>query len=707
MNLIIDPSYYFIFGTLLISIPVVIFSYKSFLNKPGYYHLIIIRVILILLIIILFFDPTLIIKKERDKSFLWHLYIDKSLSLNYYKQPSSTAFIKGLSDFIDNLKSKNIDFNIFSFGAQLDTLVNIDKLKIDANSTNIGLVFESLNSQYDANIAGGIIFTDGQVNQGPLLSRFSNFAKIPIHIVGIGDTIPMLDVSIQSVDIPPICVKGEEVNIDVQISSVGSLNERVNVTLFNEDNKLIGSKLIKVFGKESAETVRFQIKPDQIGKNSYLVKCSALSDEINIDNNRQSFTMHVMKDEYNIALITGAPNYNTRFIKNHLSNSKNNNIEHFVYVNDRFIPSLKEFWKNKYEVIIFDNNPVNNNSKNWNSFLRIFTKKLISHNSSFFIIPGPETDYNSITKYLAIVDLEVSEIKKNKRNKHEWSFNKLWTNNFSFDDSKTSLEYSSILPPQYPAFRLNKSLLTKNNNNYADYYGDKDNNVLIVMGEKKSLRYGLWNSLDLSSIKLNMLDTKNSFLIDNSLNKIFNWLMKKGGNQEFIFRTDKNSYQQGEEVLLSGRALDFDEEIINEGTVELFYNDEFIGSKPLYLDLNKNEYKSRFWAPKPGKINYIVSINRGLESYQVSSGAFEVQESHVELNRIFLNKEKLNNISVSSGGLFKFWESREELYNNISNKNKKEIYTVKYKLRQNQLFIAIFFSILTLEWFLRRRVGLI
>ena len=155
------------------------------------------------------------------------------------------------------------------------------------------------------------------------------------------------------------------------------------------------------------------------------------------------------------------------------------------------------------------------------------------------------------------------------------------------------------------------------------------------MGEKKSLRYALWNSIDLASIKFNLLNTKNSFLIDKSLNKIFNWLMRKSGNDEFVFRTDKNSYQQGEEVLLSGRSLDFKEEIIHEGTVELYYNDEFLGSKPLFLDLNKNEYKSRFWAPKPGKINYIVNINRGIESYQVSSGTFEVQESHVELNRIY------------------------------------------------------------------------
>ena len=704
MNIILDPSYYFIFGTLLLSIPVFLLSYKSFFNKPGYNYLIILRVILFILIIILFLDPTLIIKKERIKGSLWHLYIDKSLSLNYYKQPSNTALTKGLSNFINHLKSKDIKFNIYSFGDELDTLVNIDNLKIDASSTNIGLVFENLNSNYDGNIAGGIIFTDGQVNQGPLLSRFSDYTKIPIHIIGIGDTIPMLDVAIQSVDIPPISVKGEQVNIDVKISSVGNLEERVNVTLFNKDDKLIGSKLIKVFGRESEENVRFQIKPDQIGKNSYLVKCSALSDEINIGNNRQNFTMHVMKDEYNIALITGAPNYNTRFIKNHLSNSKNNNIDHFTYVNNQFKPSLKEFWKNNYEVIIFDNNPIYHNKNKWNSFLRIFTKKLISHNSSFFIVPGPEVDFNSISNYLEIIDLQASEIQKNNRNSHEWFFNKLWENNFSFNDSKTFSEYGA-LPPQYPAFQLEKSSL--NDNNFADYSVDEKNNSLIIMGEKKSLRYALWNSIDLASIKFNLLNTKNSFLIDKSLNKIFNWLMRKSGNQEFVFRTDKNSYQQGEEVLLSGRSLDFKEEIIHEGTVELYYNDEFLGSKPLFLDLNKNEYKSRFWAPKPGKINYIVNINRGIESYQVSSGTFEVQESHVELNRIYLNKEKLKNISISSGGVFKLWEMRKELLDKISNINERESFTVKYKIRYNYLFISIFFSVLALEWFLRRRVGLI
>jgi hypothetical protein len=261
------------------------------------------------------------------------------------------------------------------------------------------------------------------------------------------------------------------------------------------------------------------------------------------------------------------------------------------------------------------------------------------------------------------------------------------------------------LPPQYPAFQLEKSSL--NNNNYADYNFDKEHNSLIIMGEKKSLRYALWNSIDLASIKLNLLNTKNSFLIDNSLNKIFNWLMKKSGNQEFVFRTDKNSYQQGEEVLLTGRSLDFNDEVIHEGTVELFYDDKFLGSKPLYLDFDKNEYRSRFWAPKPGEINYIVKINKGLESYQVSSGVFEIQESHIELNKIYLNKEKLKSISNSSGGLFKLWENRNELLSEVSNIRRTENYITKHRLIYNYWFFSLFFLIVAVEWFLRRKLGLI
>ncbi len=706
MNFSLNPSYDLIIVIFLLSTITIFFSYKLFYEKSGYKFLILLRLFLIILIILLFFDPTIILKREREKSFFWHIYIDKSLSLNYYKQPSKSSYINSLSNFINRLKNKNINYEAYSFGSDIHKISDINSIEIDDNSTNIGSVFENMDSEYKNDVVGGIIFTDGQINQGPLLSRFDDFSKVPINIIGVGDTIPMLDVSVKSVDIPPLSVKGEEVNIDVIISSVGNLKERVNVTLFDEKNKLIGSKILKVFGQESEENVRFQIKPNQIGENNYLIKCSALSDEINIDNNSQRFSLQVMKDQYNIALITGSPNYNTRLIKDHLLSGKNNNVDHFVYVGNQFRPQLNEFWEKKYEVIIFDNNPVMNNKNSWEALLRVFTKKLISHNSSFFIIPGPETSFNSMDKFLKIIDIEAEKFESENKNKYNWNFTKLWFDNFTFNDSKTFFENFSALPPQYPAFQL----IDNSSNNkitYAEYLDVDKSNPILILAEKKSIRYALWNSKDIASIQSNLMNTKNSYLIDNSLSKIFNWLMKKSGSQEFIFRSNKNSYQQGEEVILSGKSLDFNNENIHEGTIELFYDGKFIGSKPMYLDIKKNEYKSRFWAPKPGLIEYVVKINKGLESYEVSSGIFEVQQSHIELNRIFLNKEKLKNIAINSGGNFKLWKNHEELIDEISNVSIREKYTQKYKIRYNYLYIMIIFFTLALEWFLRRRMGLI
>ena len=702
----LEPSFNILGILIFFSILIIILSYYKFFKEKVFNYLFIIRVILISFLIILFFNPTIVINKEENNKLLWHIYIDNSLSLNYYKQPSNNSYIKGISNFIQKIKNKNIEYEVNTFGSKLDTSVDISKIKIEANSTNIGLVFDDLNINYEKNIAGAIIFTDGQINQGPLLSKFSNYNEIPIHIVGIGDTIPMLDVSIQSIDIPPISVKGEKVDIDAIITSVGSIRERVNVTLFDDNNKLIGSKIIKISGKESQENVRFQIKPNKIGENYYLIKCSALSDEINIQNNQQRIVMHVMKDQYNIALITGAPNYNTRVIKKHL-NTGNNEIDHFVYRENKFIPNMKNFWEKKYEVVIFDNNPVISNSQEWDSLLRIFTKKLISHNTSFLVIPGPEVQINSMNKYLKIIDLNIGEFLEDYDKNNVWGFSDSWFQNFSTNDSKMTSNDFESLPPQNPAFKILEESTSKNNFNYAQYISEKHSTPLLILGEKKSIRYAVWNSTDLASIKYKLINTKNSFVLDNTLNKIFNWLMKKGGNQEFIFRTDKNSYQQGEEVILSGKALNYNNNIINEGTVELFYGDNLLGSKPLFYDINKNEYKSRFWAPKPGKVKYIININRGLDSYEVSSGVFEVQESHVELNRIFLNQDKLKNISSSSGGQFAYWANSDILLDHINIVNKKDNFVIKYTLRNNYFFISIIFMILTIEWLLRRRLGLI
>ena len=125
----------------------------------------------------------------------------------------------------------------------------------------------------------------------------------------------------------------------------------------------MGSKVISASGNNSINNVRFMINPDQTGKTEYKVQVNSIADEVNIQNNKQIVSIHVLKNKYQIAIITGAPNFNTQFLKKNIIQNSKIEYDHFIYrQNDYSIP-LKKFWDTKYDLIIFDNHPVNKNAK--------------------------------------------------------------------------------------------------------------------------------------------------------------------------------------------------------------------------------------------------------------------------------------------------------------------------------------------------------
>ena len=242
---------------------------------------------------------------------------------------------------------------------------------------------------------------------------------------------------------------------------------------------------------------------------------------------------------------------------------------------------------------------------------------------------------------------------------------------------------------------------------YASYIDFKKENPLLILGEKKLVRYAIWNSIDLASLKYMLPNSGLDALFETSMDKVTNWLLKKSDNSEFIFRTDKNLYQHGESVIITGVSAGIKDEFkFKEGVVELYDKNQYISSKPLFFDLNENIYKAKFWAPNPGKINYLVKINKGLESYEVSRGVFKVQESHIELNSLFLNENKLINLSKISGGSFRRWKDSSLLADNINDIKRIESYIATIVFRYHYLYICSIIILLYLEWFYRRKIGL-
>ena len=87
-----------------------------------------------------------------------------------------------------------------------------------------------------------------------------------------------------------------------------------------------------------------------------------------------SFDILILKDKYKVALFTGSPNKNTIVIKNTLNANTRIDLDHYLKTSpNKFSTPIKYFWESAYDLILFENYPIEPLPPN---FVRILAKKL-------------------------------------------------------------------------------------------------------------------------------------------------------------------------------------------------------------------------------------------------------------------------------------------------------------------------------------------
>lgn len=700
MNLILSPPDQLFWLVLLISTLGLVISFYKIGNNKKLRPILILRGTLFFVLIFLFLNP----KIEKTQSDLieldWHLYLDRSLSMSYHNQTSVGSLVSGVDQIIDQIQQNKASVNVFGFGNNLDSTWTIGNKKVSDGSTNIGLVFKHIVESDNDGIAGSIIITDGQANLGTEIPSQDLKISSPIHIIGVGNETPLVDVSIHAIDAPPVIIKGENADINVTISSHGHMSERLNVTIYS-DKKLVGSKVVTVSGDGSLDRVRFRINPNQTGEVNYRVQVNALPDEINISNNKQLVRIQVLKNEYSIALFTGAPNFNTQIIKKILSINPEYRIDHFVYLNNKYSQPLNTFWDTKYDLIIFDNHPIEDNKKEWNSYLRIFAKKLVAHQTSLAFIVGYDTDESILNSYLSLMDISIRDPLIELGVEYDWELNSSWDSYFPFHRINNLDVNRESLPPLIAKMEVDSANATI----LANFAISEVDFPLLLIGEKNPLRYMIWSSPELNTFYYKTRESKLSELPTELFSTVFSWLMRTGNGQDFYFRSEKNSYQQGERVTITGKPLR-NSETAEEGFLHISHNGKRINTKPIHFNENTGNYFGQFWASQSGQLDYIIELNIGDKLMTVGEGLIQVQESQVELNHVYLNKGPLKTVTEKNNGQFRHWDERSSLIKGISPNSKIETYYSKIVLHDSWWIFSLLIGILSAEWLLRRRLGL-
>jgi len=691
-----------VFWILIIFSLITFFSlYRVYNSSKNLKPLLLFRIVPISILLFLSLDPILTIIQSSNRDLNWSIYIDKSLSMTYHSNPSSKSLESGINDIFARLGSKNIPIKIYGFGSKIDTSwINGEKIFTDA-STNIGQVINHIKQDYGVGPAGAVIITDGQANQGMNISISDLSNKIPIHIIGIGNKDPLVDIAILSINAPPVIIKGENAEIEVFVTSYGIVDQRVNVTLYSY-GKLLGSKILLLSGEGSLNKIRFMINPEETGEIEYNVQVNALPEEVNILNNKQVLPIQVLKNEYSIALITGAPNFNTSIIKHMLNTNEKFKVEHYYLTKNGYSYPMKQFWDTKYDLILFDNHPVNQNAKEWKSFLRIFAKKLLSQKTSFGIFVGNDVDKKALSSYLGLMDLNINEPLIQLGSEHSWDFSKNWDLYFPFNND----DLVNKIQSNYPPLHVDLEIDSLNSIVLANFLISNVRVPLIQLAEKSPLRYMVFSSPDLHQLFYKTQNKDYQDLTSEIFNPLFSWLIRTGNGQDFYFRTGKNSYQQGEKVTIIGKAV-IETEIPEEAYIHIYSQEKKINSKPVVYDSKTGFYKGQFWASKTGKLEYDIELIYGDRSLIVSEGSFQVQESQIELDHVFLNEGPLVQLSEATDGSFHHWSDRLSILNKINRQSNNQKSYTRIIMHNNWWIFFIIIFILTLEWLYRRRIGMI
>ena len=681
----------------LVTIFIFFWIITAIMDERKLMGLIIIRVFVFIVLLFMLLQPKFSWKDHYQFPQRWNIYADRSVSMGYHQSLSPNSYINNVNIYFDSALNNDKETQNYYFDFKV---YNADEqsFKLDGEATDLSKVIDHIKAA-ESELVGAIIISDGQITKGESEQSQLSKLSIPIYTIGVGDSIPMVDIAIQTISAPTVVIKGEEMDISVTISSYGRVDDRVNVLLYR-GKKLLGSKYIQLQGGGSLNNAKFRITPQTLGKNNYSVKTSVLADEINIKNNSQKFHITVLKDRYKIALITGSPNFNTIPLKKVIKSIPRVEYDHYIQKGDKFIPSINEFWSTSYELIIFDNFPITPISNKWQ---KILAKKLVSQKSSLFLVAGPNTDKNSVESIFPFFHVKTSKniIEYNKRKQWYWiGDNNIITEFISFEfDSNSN---NNVFPPLFPKIFIETD---ENISNLA--YFKKSTTALLVAGEVDGLRSGIWTSSDFSTLYYKMTETDYEDISVSLLHNLFSWFLRTSGENELYFRVNKSIFQQGEEIYITGSHFNNKSNNITSITGSILLSDDKNQTNTYELNYNpvNDQWETRFLAGKPGSYTFEINLENESDNY-TQQGSLIIDESQIELNQVSLNNKILEFISSHTNGRYLQWESRADLIENIKPELKQEIIVKNARLNENIYSLSLLILLISIEWYIRRRIGL-
>src|SRR5918996_288186 len=280
------------------------------------------------------------------------------------------SLLKGEDPLIQKL-SRDYDLRVFRFGTSLEPLAptSISQLKAQDPGTRLVELLQA--AAADAGERSGILlFTDGIANGNRTSLAGATKLPIPVFAVGVGETDGFTDLRIVDVRAPEFAFRGREFKLDLTIQASG-LKDKTVPLYFNRGKNLITSRPVAIDRDLFEQRITLGFNPKDLGTHTFSLSMPAQPGEQITENNHKEFKVEVQRDKIRVLTLSGSPAWNYRFLRMAMKQDPLIELVSFVFlrtptdsvdvpdsqlslipfpIDDIFLEELKNF-----DLVVFDN----------------------------------------------------------------------------------------------------------------------------------------------------------------------------------------------------------------------------------------------------------------------------------------------------------------------------------------------------------------
>lgn len=661
------------------------------------------RGIALLLLLFIIFEPVLTLTKTNIINPVILFFFDNSKSITIKDGTDRVQKVNDIVSFVSSGSLKG-EKQFYKFGKSLSSIDedSLKNLTFSETSTDFSKIFSGIN-KIENNISAAVIISDGVITEGTTPIYTAEKLGIPVFTLGIGDSAVKNDLEIKNVVSNEFVYAETPTTVSATILSKGFAGFESRVSLF-ENSKLIEEKQI-TFDESGVQTILFDYTPKNSGEKKLSVRIKQIEGESNLLNNQKIFFVNVLSNKINILLVAGSPSADLTFVKTALSTEENFRVNSLTQIsNDTFLEDNPISKIDSSDIIFFIHYPVPN--INAAVFNRIISK-IENKKTPFFTLLSGDVDKNYLAGLSSFLPITIQTIEKNYLQVQpdiqagEIS-NPILNNN-------STAEWNNLPPISHPisliTIKPESKIISK-----VRISNQPKNMPLIVSRNIGSERSIAVIGKDIWRWKLQTAG-KNLSLFDNFIISSARWLNAPYDQRKVKIKSSKKLYSKGEVIEFSAQVYDESFNPINDAQLNVLISGKDYKEEISLNSIGFGLYEGSIPINKNGDFTYSGKVQQNNKKIGEDFGSFNIGDLDIELFDARMNFQFLSNLSEKTNGRFFTPSNINELINILNqitdNTRKEKIISSETRLWSNELLLIILVMVFAIEWFLRKRAGML